>query len=597
MKIKRLDDGYSSHILKHAFASNFVDVPIFQLSIKGEIDGLLDRQFVFNELSKNVYKSFFAVGIHSFNGLFEAQKIFIDEESFVKKCHDYIVPRSLIESIGYSFQDFNGACYLIEITWKPSYKNFGNLPNVFSDRRTLNANFRSGIISYDFNESAIKKYIELRQEVDPNAIELSIELQSVPEILGLRSEDGFHYAAKAVFGNNVSAVKVIYVYAGNLSKIKRKDFDKLTYGNTNNRLKFINKINCFENTTLNDDSFTDMDSLISKSGCNLGSNFFQVNDSLNENIFRHDDINNDDLRAGIHSRGFIAPLRETIINAFCHGFWEVVEHGRYRDDYPEFDIYTRIAIVHAKNRIEIVNRLDEKNYFINKSGFDSVVRRSALHDAFRDINLAKGRTLGIKLIRMRLADLGMQPPIFIRQRGIFRAVIPLSNVFSKLCIPKSRGNSCKEEIKKLYILNLVLFLKEVDFDIIHSVFCININDSVKILDDLYGMGVLLKEIPHTYGQGYSNSLMPTYLIKNEILLNNVIKEIEGRMDVFDEFESISIGSLYLLSKGSIVCLTEKDFYWYISDIFRKEIISDSKSKEMTEKYISLIKSCSVFNED
>lgn len=605
MKIKKVGHEYHAKTLEQAFASNFVDMPVLSLSKDGKVVGYLEEKFLLSGLL-GLNNSWFAVGVTWENGNFMAQGINVNDDDFVSYLHGVFERYPGVREVWYSSRDVGGVCYVVSIHW-----DFGIEHGI---RQALGAVYqtKSGssifktITPVDFNrsefsKSALSKYLEFRRRVEPNAVELRFDVAALPDLLGLRAERAVEYAAEAAFGKNGGVDCAIYVRGGFGSHLARGDIVGLTEGND---LKFKKGIRCLESLRSDLSKKTQQLPAVGKAvdvlashGYSLGSNVFEVVDSIGEfvcqaeELFRHEHV----VPAGFDSQKFAEAMRELVVNSFCHGHWEVTEHGRDDNDHNRA---ARLAIVHASNRLEVINQLRPvAGYYHPQSGCEHAIRRSALHDAFRDIGFAKGRSLGLKLVRRRLSSLGFFAPIFIRQRDSFRAVIPLSRqldrwVFSTPALHSASAlGEAKKEIGRLYALQLSILLREVDQDIIANSLYIPPSEAVKILEELFEKGVLLKNTPRPIwlGRSYSKYLMPSYVISSDEKASEAASDIAGRMSFMPVQANLSIGALYQLSTWSMAHLQASDLERVIFDIFASEILNLDEARRLARVHIETLR--------
>jgi hypothetical protein len=228
----------------------------------------------------------------------------------------------------------------------------------------------------------------------------------------------------------------------------------------------------------------------------------------------------------------------------------------------------------------------------DQTGFETATRRSALHDALRDIGFAKGRCLGQKLVRQRLSNLGLSSPLFARQRGVFRAIVPLSNPFKEWGCPVSASAVSAEEIGQLYTLQLALFLRELDRDVIASCLYLRSIESVELLDGLARKGALVKKI----SDGpvlYPKSLLPTYEISDEEKARELIHDITTRMNMVTGPGYMSVGALYQLSVRSIAHLTAKDLLAYLTKTYAGEAVNDADAEGLATEHMKILRAGNV----
>ncbi len=600
VKINKLISDYRAVYLETAFASNFCDMPVISLTEDGKFRWPLSKDFLLSGFIGVGNGSQFALGVSRKNGNFIAQGINVKDDDLVSHLRDALKDYPGIKEVVFSAHDIGGVCYLVTIHWDTILANrirnvLGAIYqtkgfNYFLEARTPENFYGNGL-----SKRALARYLELKRDINPGAIELRFDVSALPDLLGLRAERAVASAAEAAFGRNGGVDCAIYVQAGFGTHLSRAAIGVVTNGDDRDRLKSIKNLSPAQSMKPNTEqparTWHEASNTVAQYGYSLGSDIFEIVDSVagaicqSDELFRHDHV----APPGFDASRFTSVMRELVVNSFCHGHWEVTEVGRDDDDHNEA---TRLAIVHASNRLEVINRLRPAGYLQGQTGFETATRRSPLHDAFRDIDFAKGRSLGLKLIRKRLSNLNFSAPIFIKKRNVFRAIIPLLKQFEEWGYPTSESHVSKEEIGQLYALRLSLLLREVDQDVIASALYIQSSEAVKILEGLSEKGALSKIIPSNDANwsGYSEYLMPSYEISSDEKAHQVIDYIVGGMNIMPSQTSLSIGALYQLSIRSISHLTNADLEQWIFKVFAGEMVDEVYAQQLASEHMAVLRS-------
>lgn len=600
MKIIKSNNNHRSQYLEAAFASNFVDMPAISFTDDGKLYGGLESNFLLSGFIGVESDSRFALGVSRNNGVFIAQGIHVEDDVLVSHLQNALKGYPGIKEVDFSAHDVGGVCYLVTIQWDRDiarrirdalgavYQNKGF--NFLLEARPAEKFYASGL-----SEHALTRYLELRRHIDPGAIELRFDVSALPGLLGLRTEPAVASAAEAAFGRNGGVGCAIYVQAGFGSHLSKAAIGVVTQGDDRTRQKSIKSLAPARNMSPNAEqparTWHEARTTVDQFGYSLGSDIFEIVDSVSrtvcqaDELFRNDQVAPPDFDAGRLS----SAIRELVVNSFCHGHWQVTEHGRDDNDHNQA---TRIAIVHASNRLEVINSLRPAGYLHGQTGFETATRRSPLHDAFRDIGFAKGRSLGLKLVRKRLSSLGFSAPIFTKQRNIFRAIIPLSKQLDEWGFPTSEPHVSQEDIGQLYAMRLALLLREVDQDIIASALYIRSSEAINILEKLSEKGALSKITPDSaaHWNGYSKYLMPSYEISDDKHANEFIDDIIIRMQMMPGHENLSIGALYQLSVRSTAHLTVDDLDRYILQVFAGEMVDKAAAQRLAREHMALLRS-------
>lgn len=575
-------------------------MPAISLTDDGQLYGILESDFLLAGFIGVDSASRFALGVSRKNGGFIAQGINIKDDILVNHLQNVLNGYPGIKEVDYSAHDISGVCYLVTIEWDRDISRrirdaLGAVYQAKDFNFLLETRPPENFYASGLSKHSLTRYLELRRKIDPGAIELRFDVSALPGLLRLRTEPAMASAAEAAFGRNGGVGCAIYVQAGFGSHLSRSAISVVTEGDDRSRQKSIKSMaparSMSPNTEQPARTWHEAKTIVAQYGYNLGSDIFEIVDSVSgaicqsEELFRNDQVAPPGFDAGRLS----SVIRELVVNSFCHGHWEVTEYGRDDNDHYEAN---RVAIVHANNRLEVINRLRPAGYLQGQTGFETVTRRSPLHDAFRDIGFAKGKTLGLKLVRKRLSSLGLSAPIFTKQRNVFRAIIPLSKQLTEWGFPASEPHVSEEEIGQLYALQLSLLLREVDQDLIASALYIRSSEAIILLEGLSEKGALSKTTPDSgaHWRGYSKYLMPSYEISSAKRANEVIDDVVGRMKMMPGHENLSIGALYQLSVRSTAHLIVGDLERYIFKVFAGEMVDEVAAQRLAREHIAVLRS-------
>lgn len=603
MKIVKSTSVHRTEYLEAAFASNFVDMPAISLTESGDFFTSIDRDFLLAGLTGVANDSSFAVGVSGEGGNFIAQGISVSDDNFESKLRDALGGYPGIKEIAFSAHDIGSVCYLVTILWdrEIAHRIRDALGATYQSKGfnfVLDVRSRENFYGSGLSKVALNRYLELRKQIDPSAIELRYDVAELPDLLGLRSEQAVSSAAEAAFGRNGGVASAIYVRRGFGPHLSRAAISAMTRGDDRTRhksIKTLTPIQSLDPITANStQKWHEAKKAVQDHAYSLGSDVFEIVDSINVAICNRDELirRHDPEAPEFNARGLASVMRELVVNSFCHGYWRVTEHGRNDNDHNEAN---RLAIVHANNRMEFINNLRPAGYFHCEPGFETTSRRSTLHDAFRDIGFAKGRSLGLKLIRKRLSGLGYSAPIFVKQRDIFRAIIPLSQQIEEWGFPAPGCQVSQEEVGQLYALHLSLLLREVDQDIVASALYVRSVEAAKILEGLGKKGALSKSMPDNAAHrgGYSKYLIPTYHLTDETIARKVIDDVSKRMEFTHGPKSLSIGALYQLSVRSTAHLVIRDLEQYLFKVFAGEMLDMVEAQRLAIIQMEILKSKNV----
>ncbi len=578
-------------------------MPVLSFTDDGQLFGGLGSDFLLSGFIGIESDSRFALGVSRKNGKFIAQGIKVEDDQLESHLQNALKGYPGIKEVDFSAHDIGGVCYLVTIQWDRDiarrirdalgavYQTKGF--NSLLDGRTPENFYASGL-----SKHALSRYLELRRHIDPGAIELRFDVSALPDLLGLRTERSVASAAEAAFGRNGGVGCALYVQTGFGSHLSRAAIGVVTQGDDRNRQKSIKSLASARSVSPNTEqparTWHEARNTVAQYGYSLGSDIFDIVDSVAGSVCQSDELFRNDQVAppGFDAGRFASALRELVVNSFCHGHWQVTEYGRDDNDHNQA---TRVAIVHANNRLEVINSLRPAGYFQGLSGIETATRRSPLHEAFRDIGFAKGRSLGLKLVRKRLSSLGFSAAIFSRQRNVFRAIIPLSKQSAEWGFPASEPHVSQEEIGQLYALRLSLLLREVDQDLIASALYIRSPEAINILEGLSEKGILSKTTPDSaaHWNGYSKYLIPSYEISCDDTANKFIDDVVGRMKMMPGYENLSIGALYQLSVRSTAHLTVGDLERYIFNVFAGEMMDEVAAQRLARDHIAVLRSNNV----
>lgn len=599
MKITKSENAHRGKYLEEAFASNFAFTPVIPLTTEGKPSCRLDVDQMLADLVVNSEQSRFALGVTFKNGSFVSQNIQADDNETEAYLCAVLRNYPGVKAVEYSEHDLNGKCYLVTIAWDWSipYRIRDALGAVY---KTRSPNFlpkeigSENFFSTDLSERSLQLYLEQRRRINPEAIELRYGVSALPNLLGINEEPSVASASAAAFGRNGGVDSALYVQTGLGSHLARATLSALVHGDARERHKKIDALpRCMGSGSTRqheDQTWHRARSAIADHGYSLGSDIFTMVQSLQDSICQPCEFSRDERvdRPDFSAAKFASVLRELVVNAFIHGHWKVVEVGRDDDDHNEA---TRLAIVHAENRIEIINALRPAGHLAAIVGFETASRRSALHEAFRDINFAKGRSLGLRLVRQRLAALGLPSLIVLRHNDVFRAIIPLEPVASHWVFPIQQDAVSVAEIGQMFTLRLALLLRELDAELLATCFYIRLPEATKILDCLAVSGALSKQIPNAAGHwsGLSKHLLPTYVITDEEQVFRLMERISARTKTVSAPSYLSIGALYQLSVRSVAHLTTTDLIGYLTSVYAGEAITDNDGSRLAAEHMETLR--------
>lgn len=595
MKIFKSERPHEVHYLEVAFMSHFVDVPAIGLDGDGKPRGSVSQEFLLAGLIGLSQFSRFAVGVSKVAGSFSAQGIRIKDKDFLKYLNVTLGGYPGVKEVYFSPYDVGGVCYLVTISWDYDTRSrirdaLGAVYQTKSYRLIAEVVAQEDFYWGRLQEKSLNKYLEIRREIDPNAIELRFDVSDLPCLLGLRSGTLLESGVEAAFGWNGGISSAVYVREGFVSA----EVDSYTQGSDRCLHQSIRLLNSACGANFREHKPKQALSRLGKDFPDadvygLGSDVFEIVESVRTVISQPDELfRGMSAPAAFDGDRFALALRELIVNAFCHGRWDTSVYGRDDNDHKIAD---RVSIVHAGNRLEVINKLREGGLLRGDVGFKTASRRSALHNAFCDIGFSKGRSFGLKLVRQSLTKIGLASPIFVVQRGFFRALIPLSKSFSVWGYPARGCDLSKEEVGHLYVLWLTQFLGMVDQDVIASAFYIESSDAVRMLDGLVRKGLLAKDV-HDISRfecGGQFHQVPTYQISDEVLVQNAIDSIVGKMNMVTAPGYLSIGALYQLSMRSHSPSPYPEYKDYIKVVYASEALKYANSELLACEHVALLR--------
>jgi len=329
-----------------------------------------------------------------------------------------------------------------------------------------------------------------------------------------------------------------------------------------------------------------------RAGYSLGQDVFRVIDNVAKHVCSEHELFRNDVPVpqGFASDRFATALRELIVNAFCHGAWGAHEVGR--DDSERMEA-TRIAVVHAGHRLEIINRLRNCGFIWNQLGTETAARRSALHNAFVDIKYAHGRAIGLQLVRQRIAKLGLPSPIFVRSAECHRAIIPISFTAPGWCVFTERPKDYDERILHVYTFLLAQTLKELDEDILASALYIRREQASDALTALASMGALRRQIDKVnelfHSHGHSKAYLPRYYIADSADASALIEKLTSGLRFFSSPPQLSLGGQYQLSMRSMSLLVDADLKNYIQKLYTFELVNATEAVSQTMQHMDILK--------
>ncbi|MGO7911766.1 hypothetical protein ACC702_09345 [Rhizobium ruizarguesonis] len=596
MEIKKTDHSPRLKSVEEALSANRSSILRIQIFDEGTRIGNIGQDFLLSGLLGLSSSTVAVIGIANRRSRLELQNFNLSDKAIEEFLLSSLSNFPGIKSVDYSEHVFaSGCCYVVHINW------YGGTQTAI--REALGASFVPKTWNrflesvhdkspFAYSKSSLETYIEKRQAVDPDALEARFDPHDLPTLLGLEKEPSTKNAAIAAFGSNGGVQGALYVRSGIGHKV-HSALGPLTEGT--DRQKFRTSSLFAEsmppiNRTVSPatDDWHDFRESISQNGYSLGTGIFAIIENVSNHVCRKTELFSEQHPAPVQfdENGFAEAVRELIVNTFCHGHWDVSLRGR-DDEWYEGN---RVAIVHLGDRLEVINRTRKTSHLPNDNDYEAATRRSALHEAFKDIKLAKGRSVGQKLVRRRLVHLGMPSPIFVRTSGYYRAIAPIVNNFTSWGIIPNANEKQKIQVAMMYVARLALSLTHLNEEIVSSVFYTQRPHARVLLQNLRDMNVLEESAPKMFDDWAIKASMPTFSLTHPQVAKKTITEIEAEMKLFPSIGYLSPGGVFQVSIRSMMNLVDRDREIYIQAVYDNEIILKQEAAELTKSHMELLRS-------
>lgn len=594
MNVVKLSPSHHRSYVNEALEDENNNVWRARINVAGGQIGPISDGFLLSGLLGLSSRSVIVIGIN-FNGTkIEVQPYKFSDEAIESFARKRFVNYPGIKAVEYSCHEMDGAyCYVIAIRWEWSIQSVIQeaLGGAYLSRPWSNViKRRDTRLPFNFSESIINAYADRRRAVDPNAVELRFGAHELPALLGLENEPSMKAASEAAFGSNDGVLSAIYI-RGWRNKNVAAAARELTEGSFGNPFKPISSIGGAPfpehlQTASGDTNWVDKDSYLKKNAFSMGSGIFSIVDNVRQHFCRDEEVfgTQGSVPEEFDPIRFSEVLKELVVNAFCHGQWKVWIAGRE----DESTYAHRMALVHLGDRIELVNRTREPSYLASDIQDERACRLSALHVALKDINWAKGRWIGQKLVRHRLAGLGMPSPIFVRDGDLYRSILPLRDEFVSWGLPHSRNPEEKIHLAMLFGARLALTLTHLNEDVVASALFLSRRDARDILENLNKAGVLTKESAKVYMEWPIRRRALGFTLVDPDVARDFISRIEARMSLFPVAPYLSVGARFQLSVRSLTRLAEKDKAQYIQDVYDNELFSTEEARRMGARHQELL---------
>lgn len=563
--------------------SNFATASLVSSGQDGTLLGAVSEEFILGGLLGLSPDSVIIIGVESANDGIVVQKREITDEMVEGFLSRHLATVPGLKSVEYCHQHIDDGEVVIAVLtwdWYTQYRIREALGATFTPIawNMLLGEQRGAECARSYSADALSKYREHRKLVSPNAVELRYDVDHLPSLLGLDGDKLTTSASVAAFGRNGGVCAAVYIRAdkGQFSPAALNNF---TRGTDKKGQKSITDLRSNDK-----DPADGATHRLSATPYSLGRDVFEISQNAHQHICTADEIFGDGTPVGEFEPGLLASaVRELIVNAFCHGAWGAQEVGR--DDNEQMEA-NRIAIVHAGNRIEVINRLRETGLIQNAFGTEKPPnRRSALHNAFVDINFAYGRNVGLRLVRQRLSRIGLPSPLFIRGYGHYRAVIPISFATPGWCVLTERRKDFQERLLQFYTLHLARLLLELDEDLLASALYVRKVEASRVLSQLEEMGALARVDPPRF---LGKQSLHRYEVSEIGTVSELIDQLSEGMIFYPAVPQISLGGQYQLSNRSMALLTDDDLRSYIQGLYNWELANPSEAVRLTTSHMNIL---------
>lgn len=594
MNISKTDPSSHQSLVKEALSA--VPSSILRLRIGDEGTAVhgIDQNFLLRGFLGTENQSVAVVGLVKQQGELALQNIRLSDEFIEALLRSKLSNFPGVKSVEYSEQVMDlGCCYAIRIWWDLGVRDgvLSVLGSAYTPRSWENS-FATVSANMDYSLSELEKYIEKRRDIDAHALETHFLPHDLPHLLGFERERETRSAAVAAFGSNGGVQSALYVRGG-IGCMVHKALGALTQGKDRDRYKSVKLIEeapppkDFAVCSAEGDAWHHYTKVIAKNGYSLGTGVFSIIENMSRYVCRTREIFGEDHTASdeFDEAKFTGVMRELLINAFCHGSWNVELRGR-DDEWYEGN---RVVLVHAGSRLEVINRSRDTGYLRVSHDTEVATRMSSLHAAFKDINLAKGRSMGQMLVRQRLVNLGMASPIFVRTEGYYRAIVPLENNFTTWGFIPNADNDQKLKVASMFVARLALSLTHLDEGIVSSVFYTRREHARQLLENLLAIGVLDRSIPSGTHAGLDIKVpVSTFSLVDPNKAKRFVTDIEAEMKTSTSVGYLSPGGMFQVSMRSMMSLVDKDKAAYVKAVYEGEILSKQKAEELTASHLKLL---------
>ncbi|TDH62398.1 hypothetical protein E2C06_12385 [Dankookia rubra] len=543
IRVERREPTFRGYILENAIDSDFQFVELVSVQPDGQVRGSLRPDFMMRGLLGSTNRSVIIIGLKWDKSRYKAQEVRVEQETLEQYLRSLFEGFPWVRLVEYSEHDYdNSFCYVANVEWLSgtwlSFRekieaHYGITQKFYLDTPSEPPHKHA---RRPFTDRATEIYLERRRLVKPDAVELKLSPDQLPKVLGLGNQETATDAAKAAFGINHGVESAIYVRLGYGPKVSSDQMmawvqrtshyadvgaismvspgERLTgyFWRPEEKMTYFSKGLYFPNVF------------------KLGGNVFQTLDAIDsivsdpKEIFRGDHI----APASFDQARFASALRELVVNGFSHGYWRSNEESN-RDDTEFWSSANSIAVAHLENRLEVINRQhpargDDVGRF--RKGHPSLIK-STLHAALQDIDLAKGRGIGLKLVQARVMKLGMPCPVVLDTLKLFRVVLPFTNEFESWVMPKQKGEHAPAAIS-YFVLKLCKVLMELDAEIVASALNVSLAVAARTLAQLAVEEILVRSMPRE-ASFYSRGDYPHYSPAGKEILDERIASLASEM--------------------------------------------------------------------
>lgn len=605
LTIKKENEGSLNSLLKAGVACDFARMLVWSVSNEGEIYGGISRDHILLGLTGVTGRLQIFLGPARMAEL--SAKNRSDPYYFLEtpECTDEAIEaeiRSCIPDwLGDTKVRYSRAahgpveCYALEVTWDQhvvsGYRFHAERFEIPKARPV--AERGPFDFSKDLPDSVLHKIIELRAAQNDSAVEIRLPLSEVSSALGFKPRGNYlSDEAKACFGDNERMPTVLY--------FRHLDGEFLPRIDTLTDRKSLTHVNDPSSMTL--DVVADKIRLegltapfkktLDRYAYRLAGNVFEALEAL-QNIFGDpSEVFRQKKRqpSRFDSTKWVSALGEFVTNAFAHGEWKSGQDST-RDDKTSWDFAQAVSIVHAGNRVEVLNR-KKTEIQLERSREIGTLFPGALnpiHSALKDIGLAMGRNRGLITARSQMDNAGAVAPVFIRDVGHFRVVMPLQNEFPTALLDADHSSIGSTRLPLNFALRLACILGDIDEMTVSGALGISLDSAALALAEGEDSGFLEKTSsmsPSPWRYLHYPLNRPSYRLSNEIAAREFLI---GECDVLIPVSVPSIMSpkgIYALSAMGLGHLVKKDFENAIWNIFKREGVFGEKVDEVAQNFIN-----------